>query len=172
MDAFIELVILPNPLPQLYSLHNSLFQLNEECHRYHIPREWLQASNNLLVIFEETGGNPLFISLKVHSTETICGHVSENDYPPLSTWFNPNLINNKNAINSVAPEMLLKCDDNHIISDITFASYGTPTSSQSFSLGKCHSESSLSLVTEVRVFLLLVLELSLLRIETNHLFTV
>ncbi|XP_042390157.1 beta-galactosidase 15 [Zingiber officinale] len=116
---------------------------------YHIPREWLQASNNLLVIFEETGGNPLFISLKVHSTETICGQVSENDYPPLSAWFNPNLINNKNTIDNVAPEMRLKCDNNYIISDITFASYGTPAGScQSFSLGKCHSESSLSVVTE------------------------
>ncbi|WOK97445.1 beta-galactosidase 15 isoform X1 [Canna indica] len=116
---------------------------------YHIPREWLQASNNLLVIFEETGGNPLLISLKVHSTETICAKVSETDYPPLSTWTHPKFVNNKNLIDSAAPEMQLRCDEGHIISDITFASYGTPTGScQTFSLGTCHAPSSLSVVTE------------------------
>ncbi|KAG0491081.1 hypothetical protein HPP92_007944 [Vanilla planifolia] len=44
---------------------------------YHIPREWLQASNNLFVIFEETGGNPLTIKLKKIATKTIRFEVSK-----------------------------------------------------------------------------------------------
>lgn len=31
--------------------------------RYHVPREWLKPSGNLLVVFEEFGGNPGGISL-------------------------------------------------------------------------------------------------------------
>ncbi|XP_038989755.1 beta-galactosidase 15 isoform X2 [Phoenix dactylifera] len=114
---------------------------------YHIPRAWLQPSNNLLVIFEETGGNPLNISLSVHSTKTICGKVSETHYPPLSTWYHPDFINGKISINEVAPQMHLQCDDGHMISAVKFASYGTPHGScQNYSLGKCHASTSLSLV--------------------------
>ncbi|KAK9081234.1 hypothetical protein Syun_030597 [Stephania yunnanensis] len=35
---------------------------------YHVPRSWLKSSDNLLVIFEETGGNPLGISVNLHYT--------------------------------------------------------------------------------------------------------
>nr|XP_029122288.1 beta-galactosidase 15 isoform X2 [Elaeis guineensis] len=116
---------------------------------YHIPRAWLQSSNNLLVIFEETGGNPLKISLRVHSTKTICGKMSETHYPPLSTWSHPDFINGKISINQVAPQMHLQCDDGHMISAVKFASYGTPHGScQNYSLGKCHASTSLSLVTK------------------------
>jgi len=31
--------------------------------RYHVPRSWLKPSGNLLVVFEEWGGNPTGISL-------------------------------------------------------------------------------------------------------------
>ncbi|XP_072963925.1 beta-galactosidase 15 isoform X2 [Typha angustifolia] len=110
---------------------------------YHIPRAWLQESDNLLVIFEETGGDPLKISLMVHSTKTICGTVSETYYPPLSAW------SNADFINDIAPEMHLRCDDGHIISSVAFASYGNPSGScQKFSEGKCHALSSLSVVSE------------------------
>ncbi|CAL9067570.1 beta-galactosidase 15 isoform X1 [Musa acuminata AAA Group] len=116
---------------------------------YHVPREWLQASNNLLVIFEETSGNPWKISLRVHSTLTICARVWETDYPPLSTWSHPDFVYRKNLIDEVAPEMHLRCDEGHVISAITFASYGTPSGScRKFSRGKCHAASSLSVVTE------------------------
>lgn len=116
---------------------------------YHIPRDWLQPSNNLLVIFEETGGNPLKISLMVHSTKTICGEVSETHYPPLSAWSHPDFINGKISVNEVAPQMHLQCDDGHMISAVKFASYGTPNGNcQNYSLGKCHASTSLSLVTQ------------------------
>lgn len=115
----------------------------------------MQASNNLLVIFEETSGNPWKISLRVHSTLTICARVWETDYPPLSTWSHPDFVYRKNLIDEVAPEMHLRCDEGHVISAITFASYGTPSGScRKFSRGKCHAASSLSVVTEVFVHII------------------
>ncbi|KAH7670362.1 Beta-galactosidase protein [Dioscorea alata] len=114
---------------------------------YHIPREWLQDSNNLLVIFEETGGNPLKISLKTHYTKTICAKVSENDYPPLNSWWHPNIVSGKKSVSDVPPEIHLRCDDGHVISGITFASFGNSGGScQKFSVGHCHASSSLSVV--------------------------
>lgn len=116
--------------------------------RYHIPREWLQESDNLLVLFEEIGGNPSQISLEVHYTKTICSRISENYYPPLSAWSRH--ANGLVSVNTVAPELHLQCDDGHVISKITFASYGTPSGGcENFSKGKCHASSTLDLVTEV-----------------------
>ncbi|TVU50514.1 hypothetical protein EJB05_01887 [Eragrostis curvula] len=118
--------------------------------KYHIPREWLQESDNLLVLFEETGGDPYQISLEVHYTKTVCSRISENYYPPLSAW--TRLANGRASVNEVAPELHLQCDDGHVISKITFASYGTPSGGcQNFSVGNCHASSTLDLVTEACV---------------------
>lgn len=114
---------------------------------YHIPREWLQESGNLLVLFEETGGDPSQISLEVHYTKTICSKISETYYPPLSAW--SRAANGRPSVNTVAPELRLQCDDGHVISKITFASYGTPTGGcQNFSVGNCHASTTLDLVVE------------------------
>lgn len=126
-----------------YNLISALFPF-----RYHIPREWLQESGNLLVLFEETGGDPSQISLEVHYTKTICSKISETYYPPLSAW--SRAANGRPSVNTVAPELRLQCDDGHVISKITFASYGTPTGGcQNFSVGNCHASTTLDLVVEV-----------------------
>ncbi|KAJ9701106.1 hypothetical protein PVL29_006451 [Vitis rotundifolia] len=115
---------------------------------YHIPRSWLQASNNLLVLFEETGGNPFEISVKSRSTQTICAEVSESHYPSLQNWSHSDFID-QNSKNKMTPEMHLHCDDGHTISSIEFASYGTPRGScQMFSQGQCHAPNSLALVSK------------------------
>ncbi|KAK9081250.1 hypothetical protein Syun_030613 [Stephania yunnanensis] len=117
---------------------------------YHVPRSWLKSSDNLLVIFEETGGNPLGISVNLHYTRTICGSVSESDYPPLHRWTRQSSIHGRTSVSNTTPEMQLQCDDGHVISDIVFASYGTPLGScQHFSTGQCHADSSLSVVSNV-----------------------
>ncbi|KAG9447906.1 hypothetical protein H6P81_014034 [Aristolochia fimbriata] len=116
---------------------------------YHIPRSWLQPSDNMLVIFEEIGGNPLKISTKLHKTDTICAQVSESHYPPLRMWSDPDVVSGRISINRIAPEMHLSCDDGQIISSITFASYGTPQGScLRFTKGNCHASGSLSLVSK------------------------
>lgn len=124
--------------------------------RYHIPRSWLHESDNLLVIFEETGGNPFDISLKLHSIRTICGQVSESHYPPLWKWSQPDFTDGGILINDTTPEIHLRCDDEHVIASIEFASYGTPRGScQKFSRGNCHAPNSFSVVSEVIFNLLL-----------------
>ncbi|KAK9155177.1 hypothetical protein Sjap_002657 [Stephania japonica] len=118
---------------------------------YHVPRSWLKSSDNLLVIFEETGGNPLGISMNLHYTRTICGSVSESDYPPLHRWIRQSFIHGRVSISGTTPEMQLRCDDGHVISDIVFASYGTPLGScQHFSTGHCHTDSSVSVVSNIK----------------------
>ncbi|EOY05200.1 Beta galactosidase 9 isoform 1 [Theobroma cacao] len=116
---------------------------------YHIPRSWLQATNNLLVIFEENGGNPFEISVKLRVPRILCAQVSESHYPRLQKWFHPDVIHGKVSISDMKPEIHLQCEEGHIISSIEFASYGTPHGScQNFSEGNCHSQNSLSMVSK------------------------
>ncbi|PHU21885.1 Beta-galactosidase 9 [Capsicum chinense] len=115
---------------------------------YHIPRSWLNTSNNVLVIFEETDRTPFEISISTRSTETICAQVSEKHYPPLHTWSHSEF-DGKISLTDKAPEMHLQCDEGHTISSIEFASYGDPNGScQTFSQGKCHAANSLSVVSQ------------------------
>ncbi|XP_047335148.1 beta-galactosidase 9 [Impatiens glandulifera] len=116
---------------------------------YHIPRSWLKPSNNLLVIFEETGGNPFEISILSYSTKTICAKVSESHYPPLHMWSHPDIVEGRVSITGIAPEMQLQCDKGHIISSIEFASYGTPKGNcQKLVKGNCHAPDTLSVVSQ------------------------
>ncbi|XP_021749279.1 beta-galactosidase 9-like [Chenopodium quinoa] len=115
--------------------------------RYHVPRSWLQESNNLLVVFEETGGNPFEISLTSHFTQIICASISESHYPPLSRWLTRGSVGGQILINDTTPEMHLHCEGEHVIS-IVFASYGTPKGScQKFSRGSCHAPRSSDVVS-------------------------
>ncbi|XP_028947706.2 beta-galactosidase 9 isoform X2 [Malus domestica] len=116
---------------------------------YHVPRSWLQSSSNLLVILEETGGNPFDISIKLRSARVLCAQVSESHYPPVQKWFNPDSADEKITVNDLTPEMHLQCQDGFTISSIEFASYGTPQGScQKFSMGNCHATNSLSIVSK------------------------
>ncbi|KAK9072448.1 hypothetical protein SSX86_008882 [Deinandra increscens subsp. villosa] len=116
---------------------------------YHVPRSWLQQSGNLLVLFEETGGNPFHISVKTVSVETVCAHVSEDYYPPVKTWSHSSYINGELSADQMKPEMELQCEDGYTIASIEFASYGTPQGScQSFSTGKCHAPTSSSILSK------------------------
>lgn len=120
--------------------------------RYHVPRSWLNDSDNLLVIFEETGGNPLDISIKLRATGFICAQVSESHYPPIHKWSSTRgSFDGRLSVNDLTPEMHLYCQDGYMISSIEFASYGTPMGGcQEFSIGKCHATNSSTVVSEVR----------------------
>lgn len=117
---------------------------------YHVPRSWLKASNNFLVILEEIGGNPLGISVKLHSASIVCAQVSQSYYPPMQKLLNASLLGQQEVFsNDMIPEMNLRCRDGKTISSITFASFGTPGGScQSFSRGNCHAPSSKSIVSK------------------------
>lgn len=115
-----------------------------------MPRSWLQASQNLLVIFEEIGGNPFDISVKTRSARTICAKVSESHYPSLSKFRDSESFGQEFLMSNMTPEINLYCQGRDVISSITFASYGTPQGScQNFARGSCHAPNSLSVVSQV-----------------------
>ncbi|XP_072999265.1 beta-galactosidase 7-like isoform X1 [Typha latifolia] len=104
---------------------------------YHVPRSFLKPSGNLLVLFEETGGDPLQITVNTISVAHVCGNVHESDTPSL--------------ISSTAhPSVHLQCRQGKTIAAIEFASYGQPAGDcKNYSTGSCHSVASKSIVEQV-----------------------
>ncbi|KAI5656979.1 hypothetical protein M9H77_25772 [Catharanthus roseus] len=100
---------------------------------YHIPRTWLHAGENLLVLHEEVGGDPSKISVLTRTGEEICGIISQSDHPPPDTW------KPKVGFKSVVPQVRLSCDEGWHIASVSFASYGTPKGNcGAFIPGSCH----------------------------------
>ncbi|KAG6549924.1 hypothetical protein Mapa_008435 [Marchantia paleacea] len=107
---------------------------------YHVPREWLKATGNLLVIFEETGGDPTGVSLGTQIMNKVCAHVSESH--PMFVSGNVNTRNSH-------PLVQLDCSPGHLISEINFASFGTPSGTCGrFQEGTCHSLQSTELLVK------------------------
>ncbi|XP_058089918.1 beta-galactosidase 6-like [Magnolia sinica] len=103
---------------------------------YHIPRSFLKPLRNLLVLFEEIGGDPLQITLETISISGVCGHVSDS-HPASSVPFS-GLEQSKRP-----PTVQLRCPPRKTISTVEFASFGTPVGDcDSYSMGSCHSEKS------------------------------
>lgn len=101
---------------------------------YHVPRSFLKQSGNLLVLFEEMGGNPLDITINTVSITQVCGKVSESHSPSV-------------LARGRLPRIHLQCYGRKSISSIDFASYGGPVGDcQSYSLGSCHSNASKSVI--------------------------
>lgn len=101
---------------------------NYICYRYHIPRSFLKADKNTLVLFEELGGNPTGISFHTVSTGTICASVPEGKILELS------------------------CSKGHTISEVEIANYGDAEGDcGSFGMGTCHSKTAISAIQEACV---------------------
>lgn len=91
------------------------------CYRYHIPRSFLNADDNTLILFEELGGNPTEISFHTVSTGTICASLPEGKI------------------------LELACSRGHTISEVEIASYGDAGGvCGSFGIGTCHSKTAIS----------------------------
>ncbi|KAI5666236.1 hypothetical protein M9H77_16089 [Catharanthus roseus] len=110
---------------------------------YHVPREWLKPSENILVLFEEMGGDPTQISFATRQIESLCSRVSESHPLPIEMW-----TSKQEAGKTAVPTMLLECPSpNQVISSIKFASFGTPRGScGSYIHGRCSSNKALSTV--------------------------
>lgn len=114
---------------------------------YHVPRSWLKPSQNLLVIFEELGGNPSTISLVKRSVSGVCAEVSEY-HPNIKNW----------QIESYGkgqafhrPKVHLKCSPGQAIASIKFASFGTPLGTcGSYQQGECHAATSYAILERVK----------------------
>ncbi|KAL2928162.1 Beta-galactosidase 3 [Bienertia sinuspersici] len=113
---------------------------------YHVPRSWFKPSGNVLVIFEEIGGDPTKIKFSKRKAVGVCSHLSE-DHPSISvdSWTTAlkDTTNNK-------PTAQLSCPTNTHISAIKFASFGNPSGAcGSFSQGDCHDPNSASVVKKI-----------------------
>ncbi|KAK2424753.1 beta-galactosidase [Trifolium repens] len=110
---------------------------------YHVPRSFLKPSGNILVLFEENGGDPTQISFATKQLGSLCAHVSESHPPQIDLWNSDTESGSK-----IGPALLLECPNhNHVITSIKFASYGTPLGTcGNFYHGRCSSNKSLSIV--------------------------
>ncbi|KAL8464878.1 hypothetical protein ACS0TY_034382 [Phlomoides rotata] len=107
---------------------------------YHVPRSWFKQSGNVLVIFEEKGGDPNKIQFSARKVSSICAHVSE-DHPSLDY---------EKSDQKKKASVRLKCPMNTKISAVKFASFGDPVGScGSYAVGECHDPSSISRVEKV-----------------------
>ncbi|KAE8707112.1 Beta-galactosidase 5 [Hibiscus syriacus] len=87
---------------------------------YHVPRSWLKPTQNLLVLFEELGGDPSKISLIESYGKTEEFH---------------------------RPKVHLHCSPGQAISSIKFASFGTPLGAcGSYQQGSCHAPASYAIL--------------------------
>ena len=115
--------------------------------RYHVPRSWLKPTRNLIVLFEETGGDPTKISLVKRSMNTICAQVSET-HRTIKSFQVENYGSTTQEF--YIPKVHLQCAPNQHISSITFASFGTPVGTcGSFTEGSCHASTSNDVLEKV-----------------------
>ncbi|KAL3844711.1 hypothetical protein ACJIZ3_002114 [Penstemon smallii] len=106
---------------------------------YHLPRSWLKPSQNLLVLFEELGGDPTRITLVKRSMTSVCADVAEY-HPNIKNW---QIESYGRTQEFHKPKVHLHCGPGQSISSIKFASFGTPLGTcGSFEQGTCHAPTS------------------------------
>lgn len=113
---------------------------------YHVPRSWLKPSGNILVLFEEIGGDPTKISFTTQELESLCSHVSQHHPLPVEAWSQDK--STRKSKSKSEPRVSLECPHpNQVISSIKFASFGTPQGKcGSFSHGECRSTNAISIL--------------------------
>ncbi|GAB4839432.1 Beta-galactosidase 3 [Ancistrocladus abbreviatus] len=106
---------------------------------YHVPRSWLKPRKNLMIIFEELGGDASKISLVKRSVTTVCGSAFEH-HPTVENWS----LETDGKLRAVhEPSLRLQCAIGQTVSSIKFASLGTPSGTcGSFLKGSCHAPNS------------------------------
>uniref|UniRef100_A0A0D9VS16 beta-galactosidase n=1 Tax=Leersia perrieri TaxID=77586 RepID=A0A0D9VS16_9ORYZ len=115
---------------------------------YHVPRSFLQPGSNDLVLFEQFGGDPRLISFTTRQTNSICAHISEMHPAQIDSWITPQ----QNA-QRPGPSLRLECPrEGQVISNIKFASFGTPSGTcGNYNHGECSSSQALAVVQEACV---------------------
>ncbi|CAI9114312.1 OLC1v1015007C6 [Oldenlandia corymbosa var. corymbosa] len=103
---------------------------------YHVPRSWLYPTGNLLVVFEEWGGDPYGISLVKREVSSVCADIYEWQ-PTLVNW---QLQSSGKVSKPLRPKAHLFCAPGQKISSIKFASFGTPVGvCGNYQQGSCHA---------------------------------
>ncbi|KVH96032.1 Galactose-binding domain-like protein [Cynara cardunculus var. scolymus] len=119
--------------------------------RYHIPRSFLQPKNNLLVVYEESGGTINGVMIHTVTRDIICSFMYE-DYPPsIESW-----TMDKDVLKAVGekpkPKARLTCDHEKVIKEIQFASFGNPWGScGTYMQGTCQAPNVKKIIEKVRL---------------------
>ncbi|KAG9147478.1 hypothetical protein Leryth_007280 [Lithospermum erythrorhizon] len=109
---------------------------------YHIPRAFLKDKNNLLVIFEENGGNITGVQIQTVNRDIICSIISEAFPPQLVRWGKPG-VDMSSPVTTADKSGHLYCPQGKVVKAIEFASYGNPEGACGyFKLGSCTSPNS------------------------------
>jgi hypothetical protein len=91
-----------------------------------VPRDFLNGDDNTLVVFEEFGGNPWNVKFQTVTVGSACANAYEGN------------------------TLELACQGGNVISQIRFASFGSPKGAcGSFGAGQCESPSALSIIQKV-----------------------
>ncbi|EEF52642.1 beta-galactosidase 5 [Ricinus communis] len=110
---------------------------------YHVPRSWLKPTKNLLVVFEELGGDASKISLVKRSIEGVCADAYEH-HPATKNY---NTGGNDESSKLHQAKIHLRCAPGQFIAAIKFASFGTPSGTcGSFQQGTCHAPNTHSVI--------------------------
>lgn len=129
--------------------------------RYHVPRSWFKKSENVLVIFEEKGGDPSKLTFSRRVVTGVCGMVGE-DYPTMDFESWPDTTNGKQS-----PALHLSCPRKTRISAVKFASFGNPSGKcGSYNEGSCHDPNSISVIEKVKAHTNIQIKFMYLNIET------
>lgn len=112
-----------------------------------MPRSWLKPTQNLLVLFEELGGDASKITLVERKTASVCANAHEH-HPRVGNW---HIENTGEATMLHQAKVHLHCAPGESISAIKFASFGTPSGKcGSFQQGTCHAETSHGILEKAR----------------------
>ncbi|KAL7002544.1 hypothetical protein U1Q18_003695 [Sarracenia purpurea var. burkii] len=115
---------------------------------YHIPRAFIKPGKNLLVVFEETGGNPEGIEVLLVNRDTICSFVSEDHPPSVKAWKKDGE-QIQEVVDDANYGARLTCPEGKTIKVIEFASFGDPFGAcGSFAEGNCTSPNSKKIVEQ------------------------
>lgn len=118
--------------------------------RYHIPRAFLKPTENLLVVLEETGGDPREIKLLTVNRDTICSFITEYHPPQVKSWARKG--DQMRAVTeNITSGAHLICPDDKIIKAVEFASFGDPYGvCGTYALGKCNAPEALKIAQQVK----------------------
>lgn len=115
---------------------------------YHIPRSYLKPKGNLLVVFEETGGNPENIVIQTVNRNTICSVITEYYPPKVQSWVRKD--DQFRAIVDPIKASQLTCPDNKVIKKVEFVTFGEVEGAcGNFQAGKCDSSKARKVVEEL-----------------------
>ncbi|KAL3640919.1 hypothetical protein CASFOL_015887 [Castilleja foliolosa] len=116
---------------------------------YHVPRSWLQPTRNLIVVFEELGGDASKIDLVKRMTSGVCANAFEHN-PTVANYQVEGTTSKQKMLHQA--KVHLRCGPGQSISAIKFASFGNPRGTcGSFQLGNCHAQNSQAIIEKMCV---------------------